>query len=178
MRFAPFVIAVLLLPAVPPLAAQEPPIKVGDRVRFWRQQTLGVTEGTIAGWEADSFAITDNWIPITSVTRLEARRPKYSRGARVALGAGGGLLGGALSGALLGFAVCSGESYSGSFCTDRGAGAAIGAVAFGGAGLVLGAIHGLFASIDRWEEVPLDRVRVSFGPQPDGRFGLGASVRF
>ena len=177
MRFAPFVIAVLLLPAVPPLAAQEPPIKVGDRVRFWRQQTLGVTEGTIAGWEADSFAITDNWIPITSVTRLEARRPKYSRGARVALSAGGGLIGGALSGALLGLAVCSGQSGSGSVC-DAESGAGIGAVAFGGAGLVLGAIHGLFASINRWEEVPLDRLRVSFVPQRDGRFGLGLSVRF
>jgi hypothetical protein len=31
---------------------------------------------------------------------------------------------------------------------------------------------------DRWREVPLDRLRVGFAPQRDGRFGLGASVRF
>ena len=94
MRPAAIVVAALLLLAVPPLAAQEPPIKVGDRVRFWRQQTLGVTEGTIAGWEADSFAITDNWIPITSVTRLEVHRGQKTSASTVALwtaiGAGNG----------------------------------------------------------------------------------------
>ncbi len=31
---------------------------------------------------------------------------------------------------------------------------------------------------DRWQEVPLDRLRVSVAPQRDGRFGLGLSVRF
>ena len=177
MRPAVFVIAALFLPIVRPLAAQEPPpVSVGDRVRFWTQQVLGATQGTIAGWEADSFAITDNWIPITSVTRLEVRR-RGSRGAKVALGAGGGLLEGALSGALLGFAVCSGESSSGSVCNAE-IGAGIGAVAFGGAGLILGSIYGLFASIDRWEEVPLDRLRVSFVPHPDGSTGLRVSVTF
>ena len=37
-----------------------------------------------------------------------------------------------------------------------------------------------FASIktDRWEEVPLDRLRVSFAPQRDARFALGFSVSF
>ena len=173
MRFAPFVIAVLLLPAVPPLAAQEPPIKVGDRVRFWRQQTLGVTEGTIAGWEADSFAITDNWIPITSVTRLEVRRLKISRGALVAIDAGGTAVGLALLGAGLGY-LTFGVFVKG----DGKKAAAYGAALLGGASLVYGAVYGLFASTDRWEEVPLDRLRVNLGPQRDGRFGFGASVRF
>jgi hypothetical protein len=44
---------------------------------------------------------------------------------------------------------------------------------------LLGVIIGGFIwKTDRWEEVPLDRLRVSFGPQRDGRFGFGASVRF
>ena len=164
MRPAVFVIAVLFLPSA--VAAQDSPIKAGDRVRFWRQQTLGVTEGTIAGWEADSFAITDNWIPITSVTRLEVRRQKISRGALVALDAGGTAVGGALLGAGLGY-LTFGET-----------GAAYGAALVGVTGLVFGAVYGSFASVDRWEEVPLGRLRVSFAPQSDGRFALGLSVRF
>ena len=172
MRPAAFVIAALFLPAS--VAAQEAPIEVGERVRFWTPQSRIATYGTLTRWEADSFAIADNWIPITSVTRLEARRPKYSRGARVALSAGWGLAGGALLGAGWGALACS----SGNFECTLEAGVVTGARFFGGWGLVLGAIHGLFASIDRWEEVPLDQLRVSLGPQRDGRFGFGASVRF
>jgi len=42
----------------------------------------------------------------------------------------------------------------------------------------LGAVIGALIKTDRWEEVPLDALRVSFVPQRDGRFGLGMSVRF
>ncbi len=49
---------------------------------------------------------------------------------------------------------------------------------FGGAGAGLGALVGLLIKTDRWEEVPLNRFRVSFAPQRDGRFALGASVSF
>jgi len=38
--------------------------------------------------------------------------------------------------------------------------------------------NSLQIKIDRWEEVPLDQLRVSFVPQLDGRFGFGLSVRF
>ncbi len=173
MRPAAFVIAALFLPAA--VAAQEAPIEVGERVRFWTPQSRIATYGTLTRWEADSFAIADNWIPITSVTRLEARRPKYSRGARVALSAGWGLAVGALVGAGWGALVCG----SGGFECDPWRQELFTAARFvGGWGLVLGAIHGLFASIDRWEEVPLDRFRVSFGPQTVGRFSLGVAVTF
>ena len=157
MRPAAFVIAALFLPAA--VAAQEAPIEVGERVRFWTPQSRIATYGTLTRWEADSFAIADNWIPITSVTRLEARRPKYSRGARVALGAGWGLAGGALLGAGLGALACGGGS-SGAVC-NRELGVVIGAGLFGGTGLVLGAIHGLFASIDR----RVTGGRITFGAQ-------------
>ncbi len=42
------------------------------------------------------------------------------------------------------------------------------------AGLAVGAV----IMTDRWQEVPLDRLRVNLGPQRDGRFGLGLLVRF
>ena len=45
-------------------------------------------------------------------------------------------------------------------------------------GMLVGALIGSAIRGDRWKEVPLDRVRVSLGPQRDGRFGFGASVRF
>ena len=51
-------------------------------------------------------------------------------------------------------------------------------VAFDPVAVGVGAITGALIKTDHWEDVPLDRVRVSFGPQRDGRFALGASVRF
>ncbi len=49
----------------------------------------------------------------------------------------------------------------------------MGAVAFG----VVGAVVGGMIKTDRWEEVLLDRLRVSFVPKGDG-FALGFSVAF
>ena len=74
MRAAAFVIATLFLPTA--VAAQEPPIKVGERVRFRTTQSSMLAYGTLTRWEADSFAVADNWIPITSITM----RPSGVRG--------------------------------------------------------------------------------------------------
>ena len=41
-----------------------------------------------------------------------------------------------------------------------------------------GGIVGYFIKTDRWEEIPLERLRVSLAPQRDGGFALGFSVRF
>ena len=54
--------------------------------------------------------------------------------------------------------------------------AALGAGFFGIIGFFAGTIAGYIT--DRWEEVPLDRLRVSVAPRRDGRFGLALSVRF
>lgn len=96
-------------------------------------------------------------------------------------GAGIGLLVGAATGAVIGFA--SGDdtsSCSGWFCLRFTAEekAVLGAVGLGGLGAVIGLIAGAASGSERWQEVSLDRVRVSLGPQRDGRFGFGASVRF
>ena len=91
-------------------------------------------------------------------------------------GAGIGLLIGAATGAVIGFA--SGDDGPGWFSFTAEEKAALGAVGLGGLGAVIGLIAGAASSGERWEEVPLNRLRVSFGPQRDGRFGFGASVRF
>ncbi len=59
-----------------------------------------------------------------------------------------------------------------------GANVAAGGVIGGLGGLVVGALIGSAIETDRWVDVPLDRLRVSLGPQRDSRFGFGASVRF
>ena len=48
----------------------------------------------------------------------------------------------------------------------------------GAAGGIVGVIIGYGIKTDRWEEVPLDQLRVSLAPQRDGGFALGFSVRF
>ena len=57
-----------------------------------------------------------------------------------------------------------------------GLGMFFGAVIGGGTGLVGGIVMGALSKTDCWEEVPQDRLRVSFAPQRDG-FALGLSVR-
>ncbi len=67
------------------------------------------------------------------------------------------------------------------FCPgDVGAGGnALGGLLIGGLlGAGLGAVVGSLVMVDRWVDVPVQRIRVSLGPRPRGRFGLGASVRF
>ena len=52
------------------------------------------------------------------------------------------------------------------------------ALLVGGLGGLVGGIVGYFIKTDRWEEVPLERVRATLAPQSYGRFALGFSVRF
>jgi hypothetical protein len=56
--------------------------------------------------------------------------------------------------------------------------ALLGAGALGLAGTVVGAFVGLSIKTERWEEVPLDQLRLGFAPQCDGRLGIGLSVAF
>jgi hypothetical protein len=46
------------------------------------------------------------------------------------------------------------------------------------AGALLGALAGTLIKTDRWEEVPLDQLRVSLAPQREGRLSIGLSVAF
>ncbi len=98
------------------------------------------------------------------------------RSPRARMEAGIGLLAGAFSGAFIGLA--SGDDPPGFLSFTAEEKAALGAFVFGGLGGVIGLIAGTASPGERWEEVPLDQLRVSFGPQRDGPFGLGLLVRF
>ena len=92
-------------------------------------------------------------------------------------GAGNGFLIGGAIGFVLGLA--SGDDPPGGpFSFSQEGNAIFGFLALGFVGSIVGSIAGAALPGDGWEEVPLDRLRVSLGPQPDGRFGLGLSVRF
>ena len=120
-------------------------------------------------------------VPQDFVTKLEVSTGRgYSKAHAIA-----GMIGGMFVGSLIGIAIadvtapeegCSSLDVTAK--RDKGNCLANGfLVGFLGGSLVGWGIGALIPG-DRWADVPLDRLRVSFGPQRDGRFGLGLSVRF
>jgi hypothetical protein len=135
--------------------------------------------GTFVRWSDDTLLVLSNGntlaLPLDAVTRLDVsrgRKTNTGKGAEI-----GFLLGGVV-GAVIGYA--SYEECEGVCFGDFGSGFAafVGGLVGGLGGGAVGALIGSSTKTDRWREVPLDRVRVSLGPQRDGRLGLGASVRF
>ena len=167
-------------------------VKPGDRVQVTHDCSTSVRrgktrtecrkdKGTLAAVTADSIVLsvddrgTELGVPLPSVTLLEVSRGQKSaagKGAGIGflVGAGLGAGVGGVFGAALGEGVCSGG------CPAAFAG--IGALGGGAVGTLIGLGIGAASKSERWEEVPLDQLRVSFVPQRDGRFGLGLSVRF
>jgi hypothetical protein len=80
---------------------------------------------------------------------------------------------GGVTGGLIAYSTCAPCDYE-----LEGLAPAFGAGIGATVGFVAGLVTGLAWRTDRWEEVPLDQLRVSFTPQRDGRFALGFSVRF
>ncbi len=171
----------LLLPAVlavgllVPLASLEGQLQSGQRVRVTAPDCgLDRQPATFQAFDADTLVLGPMKCPLVSETHLDVyqgRRANAGKGALIGLAIGGG--GGAVAGAI---------ALSGS-CLDSAdgcplAGAAIFALFFGPPSILTGAVIGALIKTDRWEEVPLDRVRVSFAPQRDARFGLEVSVPF
>jgi hypothetical protein len=72
-----------------------------------------------------------------------------------------------------GYAQCSGE-----FIANPSDCAILGVLLGGAGGAGIGALIGASSKTDRWEEIPLDRWRVTPVATRDGRFGLAASLRF
>ena len=102
------------------------------------------------------------------MTRLEVSRGRKSRWLS---GMGLGLLAGAGIGAFAGGFSSSCTHEWGSLCTMVGAGTGA------SLGLLTGLTIGALVMTDRWEEVSLDRLRVSFVPQRDG-FAVGMRFAF
>jgi hypothetical protein len=138
--------------------------------------------GTFVAWKSDTLVFQSNGdtlsVPVNLVTRLDVC---WGRKTNTGKGAGIGFLLGGLVGAVIAYASYE-ECEGGWSCIgpDFGPGGAalMGGLVGGAGGVLFGAIIGTAIKTDRWQEVPLDRVRVSLGPQRDGRLGFGASVRF
>jgi hypothetical protein len=191
MRRATSLIAILVFTPLASLVARGFPPLRGDRVRIYASQTADGRYGRFAGSvvrsdsdslvlrTADAVRVAAPW---PSIIRLEVSRGRKSHGGR---GAAFGALIGIPLGAVVGLAayeecVPRGGSWDFSCLFDWGSEySAFGGALVGGlGGVVVGALIGATIETDRWQEVPLDQLRVSFGPQRDGRFGFGASVRF
>ncbi len=194
MRHATMLVAIL---AFVPLAAAtaQVPIRRGERMRVTGppvcQPTYTVcvgpprqSVGTFWAWQADSLIMERNGnalaLSLDSVTKLEVSQGQKSHTVE---GAIIGLLVGGVAGAAIGYASyqeCEPQGEFFSCILDFGPeqSALGGALVIGLGGGVVGALIGRSIKTDRWAEVPLDRVRVSLGPQRDGRLGIGASVRF
>jgi hypothetical protein len=132
---------------------------------------LRMQEATFEGLRGDTLVVTaystTRRCPLASVTQLEVSQGKKGR---VLQGLGLGFVLGAGAGAAAGAAADCGDVDA--VCTWGGAG--LGA----GTGLLIGALAVAATRSERWEEVPLDRLRLQIAPQPNGRFGLGAWIRF
>ncbi|UCC84510.1 MAG: hypothetical protein JSW46_06170 [Gemmatimonadota bacterium] len=170
----------VLLPTAPInlLAQQEPFIEPGDTVKV---AVDGVAhEGIVLALKPDTLLldVRDATAPLAlllaSVTSLKVKRGQESR---ALIGGLKGLLLGAGGGAFLGYLSCACEPKE-SDCVDTNVtkGVLIGGVFLGGIGFAIGS--GI--KVDRWETVPLDKLRVGLVPQRTGRLGLAvcASIRF
>ncbi len=191
MRHVTMLVAILAFVPLASATAQVP-IRPGARVRvtrppICRANTICVGRaprqrvGTFLAWRSDTIVVQSNGdtlsVPVDLVTRLDVVRGQKSNTIE---GAIIGLLVGGVAGAAMVYASdqeC--ESPRGEFfsCTVDISPLG-GALSVGLTGGVVGALIGLEIQTDRWQEVQLHRLRVNLAPQRDGRFGLGASVRF
>ncbi len=159
--------------------------------------------GTFLAWKADTLVVQSNGdtltVPVKHGTRLDVIQGQKSFTLE---GAVLGLLGGGVLGVLAeisaghetgekGRKIC--KLFIGDIIVDTGPpseiscreepetwgsaswrGATIGAVL----GAIAGGLIGARSMSDRWQKIPLEQVRVRVTKRRDGRFALGASVRF
>ncbi len=162
----------LLIPSTSLSTQEQPPIESGARVRITSTDPvlvksvgtcLELSEGHL---QFASGTTAEFWsIDVDSITALDVSRGRKPFG--VLKGAGIGLL--------VGVVVYS--NYPDREVDEGNVGILVGG-AFGAAGALVGAGVGTLVRTDRWEEVPLERLRLRPVATFDGRFGLAASVRF
>jgi hypothetical protein len=186
MRAATSVLSLSVLVPLASLSAQEPPlIEPNARVRVTApgigvQMSVGTYLSRADGVMllAPQSRAGPSTIPLASMTALDVSWGRVSS-------AGKGALWGAFAGAFLGGALGAlGAGAGTEDCWEHSSNpctvwfATIWAVALGVPALVVGTVAGTLIKTDRWQEVPLDQLRLGSVPQPDGRYGLGLSVTF
>jgi hypothetical protein len=154
------------------MVAQEPlPVEPGVRVRVTAPECeLRGHAATFRALRADTLVLETTECPLDSVTRLDVSGGQKSH---ARLGAGIGFAAVALGTVVY----CKTVEFSGCVPYDSDLTLAF-ALIFGALGGVAGGIAGYLIKTERWEEIPLERLRVSLAPQRDGGFALGFSVRF
>ena len=159
------VIAVLLGFALPNgITAQErSPVVEGARVRVSATEFGGKwCTGTLVEWSTDTLTVNcwrtveRSWeeaqFPLSSISSLEVSRGRKSNVGKGALI--GGLLG-------AGAGLASGIIVANVFEEEEASIILLSMVSYGFVGAGVGALIGLASKSDRWEEVPLDRLKVS-----------------
>ena len=170
-----------------PLAAQQAPhLTPGQRVRVTIPSALEKQRATVLAMAADSitlsldtrgdfFAKTHRQV-IVALGSLSSLEVSNGTANNAAIGA---VIGGA-AGAIFGVIEVKRENDAchrrgGWFCDllPPAAGLLLGVPVAG-----IGTLVGLLVRTERWEKVPLDRLRLGIVAQPSGRLGLGAALAF
>ncbi len=172
-------VTLLLITRVTGLVAQHTLVTPGARVRV---SAPTVAErpllGTVVALEVETLIVDAQHyahpltLPLASLAWLEVSRGQKSRTVR---GAGIGFLVGGAAGLATAAIVCAiagdcdpDSSYTGLVYASLG-------VLGAGVGALTGAIIGSTIKVDRWLDVPLDRIRISLTPSE--RLGLTVSAR-
>jgi hypothetical protein len=161
-------LAMFVLASPTDAVAQELPLQPGQRVRVTTVPSRHLVgyDGTFQQVHGDTLILESMSLLLSDVMRLDAHK-----GTRTSV-----LLGMVLGlpiGAGVGYLVGTGADEAGGL---EGMAELVGAVVGGVIGLFAGGALGA-TSVDKWEEVPLDRLRVSVVPTYRG-VGLGASFAF
>ena len=165
-----FVLICIFGSASTQIAAQEP-LASGSRVRVTAPDcALRGQAATLQAIRADTLVLETTECPMASVTRLDVSRGQKSH---ALLGAGIGFTAVALGVVIY----CKTAEFSGCVPYDSDLTLAF-ALIYGGVGGVAGGLVGYLIKTERWEEIPLERLRLGLAPQRDGGFALGFSVRF
>lgn len=162
-RIASVVVALLVGAPVNLLAQQEPPVAPGDRVRVTAPTFTLLA--TVLASKPDTLVVgvgsprVPLALPLASADKLEVRRTRSKSLTHILI------LGG------VGFLLTAGvaELMTPNETTEYEQWLAV-------AGAGLGAFVGSLLKVKRWEEVPLDRLRVDVGAHRDLGLRISASV--
>jgi|GEM_PF-2380968 len=191
-QITPAAICLLLAVATAAFAADPPSLEPGAWVRATVVDTTGGKEksrdvtGTVVSLDSTTITIDGTYadssteissstdstieIPRDNITSLETRVQKSKKGKGALIGLGAGVALGVMSG------LASGDDSPDQLISwSAGTKAAVGGVFWG----LLGALIGSLASPgDKWQEIPENKVQLSFGLAPAGQTGIFLTRRF
>jgi hypothetical protein len=177
-----FLIAAMIFAAPIKLGAQENwPVEPRDRVRVTLKRDHSAVVGIIQTIESNALVIQPKTSGLRTVALRDIARLEISRGERTGAlkGAAAGFVIFGLAGALAWGAVCEADFGVSPGTSSRepcpGEAALVG-VGTGAVGALLGAVIGSFIRTDRWDEAPLNNLRIGSASILKGGFVLSASV--